>query len=100
DGEWKEKTEWHRVSVWGEGSVKFVENNLKKGDQVYIEGKIETRKYEKDGVDHYTTEIQVPMYGGVVQKIWEKNGDSDDRGGDRDDDRGSRSSSRGSRSRD
>ena len=45
-GERKEKTEWHRVTIWNENAIKFIEEHLKKGDQVYIEGKIETRKYE------------------------------------------------------
>lgn len=54
--EWFEKTEWHRVVAWrhlAERAVKY----LAKGKQVYVEGKLETRKWEKDGQDHYTTEI-------------------------------------------
>lgn len=56
-GEWQEKTEWHRIVAWrhlGERAEKY----LRKGKQVYIEGKLETRKWQdKDGNDKYTTEI-------------------------------------------
>lgn len=104
-GEWEEKTEWHRVNVWGEkgkGSIKFIEENLRKGDQVYLEGSIETRKWkDQQDVEKFSTEIKVSAFGGVIQKIWDKNDsngggrDRDDRGGRDDrDDRGSRSSSR------
>ncbi|MEL7491695.1 MAG: single-stranded DNA-binding protein [Pseudomonadota bacterium] len=63
-GEWKEKTEWHRVTVWTGGAVKaFERQNVTKGDLVRIVGKLETRKYQdKDGVDRYTTEIVVNGY--------------------------------------
>jgi len=64
-GEKKEKTEWHRVTVSAEGAIKFIEKYAKKGDAVYVEGKIETRKYtDKDGAEKYATEIIVRPYGG------------------------------------
>mgnify|MGYP000931512225 CR=1 FL=1 len=56
-GERKEKTEWHRVSVFNEGLVNLIENHVKKGDKLYLEGQLQTRKYEKDGQDHYSTDI-------------------------------------------
>jgi single-strand DNA-binding protein len=56
-GEKKEKTEWHKISVWNDGLVGVIEKYVRKGQKVYIEGALQTRKYEKDGVDHYTTEI-------------------------------------------
>src|SRR3546814_18640505 len=56
-GEPRENTEWHSVSVFGEGLVNVVRNYLKKGAKVYIEGPQRTRKYEKDGVTHYATEV-------------------------------------------
>ena len=57
-GERKEKTEWHRVSVFNDNIVKVVENYVKKGSTVYVEGSLQTRKWtDKDGVDKYTTEI-------------------------------------------
>ena len=56
-GEWKELTEWHEVVVW-RGSAEYAEKNVKKGDLVYVEGKITHRKYtDKDGIERTTTEI-------------------------------------------
>ena len=57
-GEWKEKTEWHRVVAWGR-KAEICQEYLSKGSKVYIEGPIETRKWEdKDGQTRYTTEIK------------------------------------------
>ncbi len=57
-GEWKENTEWHRVVAWGR-TAEICQEYLKKGSQVYIEGPIQTRKWEdKDGQTRYTTEIK------------------------------------------
>ena len=57
-GERKEKTEWHAVAIFSEGLVKVAQNYLKKGSKVYLEGKLQTRKWQdKDGNDRYTTEI-------------------------------------------
>ena len=58
-GEKKEKTEWHRVVIFNEGLVKVVQQYVKKGAQVYIEGQLTTRKWkdEKAGVDKYSTEV-------------------------------------------
>ena len=58
DGEKKEKTEWSRCSAFGKTAEACAEY-LHKGSQVYIEGKLDTRKYQKDGVDHYATQIRV-----------------------------------------
>lgn len=57
-GERREQTEWHRVVVW-RGLADVVEKYVRKGSKVYVEGKLRTRKWEKDGIDRYTTEIQV-----------------------------------------
>ena len=58
-GEKKEKTEWHRVVIFNEGLVNVVQQYVKKGAQVYIEGQLTTRKWkdEKSGVDRYSTEV-------------------------------------------
>jgi single-strand DNA-binding protein len=57
-GERKEKTEWHRVVIFNEGICKVVEQYVKKGAKVYIEGALQTRKWtDKDGVEKYSTEI-------------------------------------------
>ncbi len=68
-GERKEKTEWHRVTVFNEHIVKVCESYLKKGSTVYIEGQLQTRKYEKNGVDHYATEIVLQRFNGVLTMI-------------------------------
>jgi single-strand DNA-binding protein len=58
DGQKVEKTEWHRIVVWGK-QAEFVGNYLGKGRLIYIEGKLETRKWtDKDGAEKYTTEIK------------------------------------------
>lgn len=57
-GEKREQTEWHRVVVW-RGLAEVVEKYVKKGSKVYVEGKLRTRKWEKDGIDRYSTEVQV-----------------------------------------
>ena len=57
NGEWQTKTEWHNIVVW-RNTAKYVESRLKKGMQVYVEGKITTRSWDdKDGNKRYTTEI-------------------------------------------
>lgn len=56
-GEKKERTEWHRVVIFSQPLVKLAENYLKKGSKIYLEGQIETRSWEQDGVKKYTTEI-------------------------------------------
>ncbi|WP_300455251.1 single-stranded DNA-binding protein [Desulfobacula sp.] len=57
-GDRQEKTEWHRVVAFGK-PAETLEKYLSKGSQVYIEGRLQTRNYEKDGQTHYTTEIVV-----------------------------------------
>jgi single-strand DNA-binding protein len=58
DGNMVERTEWHRVSVWGR-QAETVSNYLRKGSQVYVEGSLQTRKWQaQDGSDRYTTEIK------------------------------------------
>lgn len=61
----KEKTEWHRVVVWGK-AAEACQKYLSKGRKVYVEGKLQTRKWEKDGETKYSTEIVAAMHGGVV----------------------------------
>ncbi|KKL18996.1 hypothetical protein LCGC14_2469920 [marine sediment metagenome] len=64
-GEKKERTEWHRVAAFGR-LAEIMGEYLRKGSQVYIEGKLRTRKYDKDGQTHYSTEIiadQMQMLG-------------------------------------
>ncbi|MBW6507451.1 MAG: single-stranded DNA-binding protein [Rhodobacteraceae bacterium] len=57
-GERKEKTEWHSVAIYSEPLVRVAEQYLRKGSKVYIEGQLETRKWQdKDGADRYSTEV-------------------------------------------
>ena len=70
-GEKKEKTEWHRVVVFNEGLVNVVQQYLKKGSQVYIEGQLSTRKWkdEKTGIDKYSTEILIQGYNSSLTML-------------------------------
>ena len=66
-GEKREKTEWHRVVIFGDGLVRVAENYLKKGSKVYIEGSLQTRKWQdRDGNDKYTTEVVLQGFGGTL----------------------------------
>lgn len=62
-GEKKEKTEWVSVVIWNEALGKVASQYLKKGSRVLIQGSMQTRKWEKDGVDRYTTEIVLNGFG-------------------------------------
>jgi len=66
-GERKEKSEWHKVVVFNEGLVKVVKSCLKKGSKVYVEGSIQTRKWQdKEGVEKYSTEIVLQNFNGSI----------------------------------
>jgi len=68
-GQKQEKTEWHRVSVFGK-PAEVITKYCDKGSKVYIEGKLQTRKYQdKSGADRYTTEIVVSGFNGVIQML-------------------------------
>ena len=69
-GERKEKTEWHRVVIFSEGLCKIAEQYLKKGSKVYIEGQLQTRKYnDKDGVEKYSTEIVLQNFNSTLTML-------------------------------
>ena len=68
-GEWKERAEWHRVTVWGEGSVKHLEKNGKKGALVDVLGQNRTRKWTTGDVDHYSTEVVCDFRAGGEVKV-------------------------------
>src|ERR1700756_4398605 len=64
-GERREKTEWHRVVIFNENLAKVAENYLRKGSKVYLEGQLQTRKYnDKDGVEKYSTEVVLSRFRG------------------------------------
>lgn len=79
-GERKEKTEWHQVVIFNEGLTKIAEQYLKKGAKVFIEGQLQTRKWEKDGVERYTTEIVLQNFRGELQML-DSRGQSEGGGG-------------------
>ncbi|MXV35793.1 MULTISPECIES: single-stranded DNA-binding protein [unclassified Saccharibacter] len=69
-GEKREKTEWHRVVVFNEGNASFAEKYLRKGRKVYIEGRLQTRKWtDQQGVERTSTEVVVPRFGGDLQSL-------------------------------
>ncbi len=68
-GERKEKTEWHQVVIFNDNLAKVAEQYLKKGMKVYIEGQLQTRKWEKDGIERYTTEIVLQKFRGELQML-------------------------------
>ena len=70
-GEKKEKTEWHRIVVFNEGLINVVQQYLKKGAQVYIEGQLSTRKWkdEQTGQDKYSTEIVLQGYNSTLTML-------------------------------
>jgi len=73
-GEKQEKTEWHRVSLYGK-LAEIAGQYLDKGSKVYVEGKLQTRKWQdQSGQDRYTTEIVVSGYGGTLQMLDRREG--------------------------
>jgi len=69
-GERKEKTEWHRVVIFSEGLAKVAEQYLKKGMKVYVEGALQTRKWQdQSGQDRYTTEVVLQKFRGELQML-------------------------------
>ncbi|WP_420132891.1 single-stranded DNA-binding protein [Rhodopseudomonas sp.] len=88
-GERKEKTEWHRVVIFNEGLCKVVEQYLKKGAKVYIEGQLQTRKWtDQSGAERYSTEVVLQNFNSVLTMLDGRSGGggggygSDDAGGD------------------
>jgi single-strand DNA-binding protein len=65
-GEKKSVTEWHNITVKNDKLVGIIEKHVKKGSKLHIEGKLETRKYEKDGSNRYITEIVLHPYNGEI----------------------------------
>ena len=89
-GERKEKTEWHRVVIFSEPLCKIVEQYLKKGAKVYIEGALQTRKWtDQAGVEKYSTEVVLQGFNSTLTMLDGRGGGagggsfgSDDQGGD------------------
>ena len=86
-GERKEKTEWHRVVIFNEGLCRIAEQYLKKGSKVYLEGQLQTRKWQdKEGNDKYSTEVVLQGFNSQLTMLDRAGGgggaseDSDDAG--------------------
>ena len=69
-GERKERTEWHTVAIYSEPLVRVAEQYLKKGSKVYVEGQLETRKWQdQSGQERYTTEVVLRGFNGTLQML-------------------------------
>nr|WP_298895073.1 single-stranded DNA-binding protein [uncultured Altererythrobacter sp.] len=69
-GERQERTEWHTVAIFSEGLVNVVENYLKKGSKVYVEGQLQTRKWQdQQGNDRYSTEVVLRGFNGTLTML-------------------------------
>jgi single-strand DNA-binding protein len=100
-GERKEKTEWHTVAIFSEGLVNVCQSYLKKGSKVYIEGQLETRKWQdQSGNDRYTTEVVLRPYRSELVMLDGRQGGGQGGGqgdqGDAGDYQGNRSANTGS----
>uniref|UniRef100_UPI00289B62C0 single-stranded DNA-binding protein n=1 Tax=Tianweitania sp. TaxID=2021634 RepID=UPI00289B62C0 len=80
-GERKEKTEWHSVVIFNDNLAKVAEQYLKKGMKVYLEGSLQTRKWQdKDGQDRYSTEVVLQKFRGELQMLDARGGGGGDVG--------------------
>lgn len=80
-GERKEKTEWHQVVIFNDNLAKVAEQYLKKGAKVFVEGQLQTRKWQdQSGNDRYTTEIVLQKFRGELQMLDARGQGDDDRG--------------------
>ncbi|MFQ0991365.1 single-stranded DNA-binding protein [Gilliamella apicola] len=78
-GETHDRTEWHRIVVFGK-LAEIAGQYLKKGTQVYLEGQLQTRKWQdQSGQDHYTTEVVINPLGGTLQMLGSRENGADDR---------------------
>lgn len=83
-GERKERSEWHSIAIFNEGLVRVAEQYLRKGSKVYIEGQLQTRKWQdQSGQDRYSTEVVLQGFGSTLTMLDGQGGGSDrqDRGG-------------------
>ena len=81
-GERREKTEWHSVAIFSEGLANVAERYLKKGSKVYVEGQLETRKWQdQNGQDRYSTEVVLRGFGGTLTMLDGRDGPAGGGGG-------------------
>ena len=81
-GERRERTEWHKISIMNEGIANVAEQYLRKGSKVYVEGQLETRKWQdQSGADRYSTEVVLRPYSGALTLLDKRDSQGgDDRG--------------------
>ncbi|MDA7430755.1 single-stranded DNA-binding protein [Primorskyibacter aestuariivivens] len=81
-GERREKTEWHSVAIFNEGLVRIAEQYLRKGSKVYIEGQLQTRKWQdQSGQDRYSTEVVLQGFNGTLTMLDGRDGGGSGGGG-------------------
>ena len=74
-GERRERTEWHSIAIFNEGLVRLAEQFLRKGSKIYVEGRLETRKWQdQEGKDRYSTEVTLRPYGGDIKFLDRRDG--------------------------
>ena len=77
-GEKKEKTEWHRISVFSPGLVNVVKQYIKKGSKLYVEGSLQTRKWtDGNGVERYSTDVVLQGFNGTITMLDSRTGGGD-----------------------
>lgn len=81
-GERRERTEWHRVIIFNEGLCRIAESYLKKGSKVYLEGQLQTRQYEQDGITKYSTEIVLQGFNSNLTMLDSAGGQGGGNGGE------------------
>jgi single-strand DNA-binding protein len=78
-GERRDKTEWHSVSIFSEGLVRICEQYLKKGSKVFVEGSLQTRKWQdQSGADRYSTEVVLQGFNGTLTMLDSRAGSNGD----------------------
>ena len=81
-GERKEKTEWHSVVIFNENLARIAEQYLRKGSKVYLEGQLQTRKWQdQSGVEKYTTEVVLQRFRGELTMLDGRGGEAEQGGG-------------------
>jgi single-strand DNA-binding protein len=81
-GEKREKTDWHNIAIFNENLVRIAEQYLKKGSKVYIEGSLQTRKWQdQSGADKFTTEVVLQNFNGTLVLLGDTGGGGGSRGG-------------------
>ena len=73
-GERRERTEWHRVVIFSEGLANIAEQYLRKGSKVYLEGSLQTRSYEQDGIKKYSTEVVLQGFNSTMTMLGSNDG--------------------------